>query len=304
MDTPVLEPSSSIIRLSDGRLLSYAEWGRSGGAPVIHMHGMPGSRIERQAGTRLYARLGVRMITPDRPGYGDSDLHRGATLLDWAADVEELADRLELPRFGITALSGGGIYALACAALFPSRLTGVVVTGCPSPLYGRGALRGMTYLNRLGIRATQRVPMALELGASLLSGVLRSHPQYFLDQMNRGKPGADRELLARPAVRSAAIATLREAISHGTWGYVEDIRRLGSRWGFEPAEIRAPVQLWHGDMDTVIPVHNAFVLAEQMPNSTLHLVPGEGHMLLWSHLEEILLEAVGVEARSTAKIFG
>jgi pimeloyl-ACP methyl ester carboxylesterase len=304
METRVLEPSSAVLKLSSGRLLSYAEWGRSGGTPVIHMHGMPGSRIERQANPRLYARLGIRMITPDRPGYGDSDLNREGTLLDWAADVEELAERLELPRFGITALSGGGIYALACAARFPERLTGVVVTGCPSPLVGRRALRKMTYLNRVGIRVAQRAPILLELGATLLSGVLRRYPQFFLNQMNRDKAGADRELLARPAIRRASIATLREAITHGTWGYVDDIRLLGAPWGFDPASIRAPVQLWHGDMDTVIPVHHAFLLAERIPHSTLHLVPGEGHMLLWNHLEEILREAVGVEERATAIIGG
>ncbi|HVD02030.1 MAG TPA: alpha/beta hydrolase [Candidatus Dormibacteraeota bacterium] len=292
MEASILEPRSAVIQLSSGRLLSYAEWGRSGGRPVIHMHGMPGSRIERQAEPELYGRLGIRMITPDRPGYGNSDVHSG-TLLDWAADVEELADRLELPSFGITALSGGGIYALACAARFPERLTGVVVTGCPSPLVGPHALRKMSYLNRLGIRVTQRAPIVLELGATLLSGVLRRYPQFFLSQINRDKVRPDRELLASPAVRTAVVATLREAISHGTWGYVDDIRLLGAPWGFDPASIQVPVQFWHGDIDSVIPVHHAFLLAERIPHSTLHLVPGEGHMLLWSHLEEVLTEAIG-----------
>jgi len=293
MEPAILRPSSAVLKLHGGRLLSYAEWGLSGGAPVIHMHGMPGFFFNDTATTEIYARLGVRMITPDRPGYGESDVHRDGTLLDWAADVEELADRLELPRFGITALSGGGIYALACAARFPSRLTGVVTTGCPSPLTGRGALRGMRALNQLGIRVTQRAQILLEVGATLLSGVLRSYPQFFLNQMNRDKPGPDRELLERPAVRKAAIATLREAISHGTWGYVNDVRLLGSPWGFDPAAITAPVQLWHGDLDSVIPVQHAFRLAEQIPGATLHLVAGEAHMLLWSHLEEILREAAG-----------
>ena len=290
------EPRGGVIRLADGRLMSYSECGSPDGAPVIHMHGMPGSRVERFAAPEVYADLGVRVITPDRPGYGESDRHHRGSLLDWAADVEQLADRLELRRFGITSLSGGGIYALACAARLGDRLTGVVTTGCPSPLAVPGGLRGMRALNRLGLRLSRRAPLLLELGATGLSGVLRRHPQFFMTQMNRDKPGPDRELLEHPAVRGQAIATLREAIQHGTWGYVNDVRLLGSPWGFEPGEIEAPVQLWHGRIDTVIPVWHAYRLVEEIPNSTLHLVPGEAHMLIWTHLAEVLREASGQAA--------
>lgn len=293
MQGRLVEPLSSSIRLTSGRRVSYAEWGRAGGAPVIHMHGMPGSRIERQADPRFYASLGIRLITPDRPGYGLSDANPDGTLLEWAADVAELAERLEIPRFGLTALSGGGIYALAVASRFPERLTGVAVTGCPSPLNGRGTLQGMRLMNRVGIRTVQVAPWLLGSGARVLSGVLRRHPQFFLDQMNRDKARPDRDLLARPAVRTAAIQTLREAIRQGTWGYVQDIKLLASPWGFSPAEIAAPVTIWHGDLDTVIPPYHAYRLAEEIPNATLRICQGEAHMLMWNHLGEILVQAAG-----------
>src|SRR6266496_2748375 len=89
------------IRLRDGRSLAYAEWGDPAGRPVLHFHGIPGSRFERHADDGLYARLGLRYITIDRPGYGRSDPKPGRTFLDWAADVEQLADALEIDRFHI-----------------------------------------------------------------------------------------------------------------------------------------------------------------------------------------------------------
>jgi pimeloyl-ACP methyl ester carboxylesterase len=301
MRDPAVETVSSFLRLTSGRRVGYAEWGQPGGATVIHMHGMPGSRIERQADPSFYARLGVRLITPDRPGYGLSDPNPAGTLLDWANDVAELADRLEIPRFGVTALSGGGIYALALARRFPERLTGVGVTGCPSPLAGRGTLEGMRIMNQLGIRTVQVAPWLLEGGARALSNLLRRHPQFFIELMNRDKSRPDRELLARPSVRTAAIDTLREAIHHGTGGYVQDVKLLASPWGFSPADIVAPVSIWHGDLDTVIPLRHAYRLAEEIPNVRLRICPGEAHMLMWNHLGEILVEATG---RKPATITG
>ena len=119
------------IALPDGRRLAFSELGDPAGVPVIHHHGMPGSRFDHQASPAFYARLGARVLTPDRPGYGLSDPHPGARLIDWAADVAALADTLGLARFGVTGLSGGGIFALACAACLPDRVTNAVVTGCP-----------------------------------------------------------------------------------------------------------------------------------------------------------------------------
>ena len=119
--------------------------------------------------------------------------------------------------------------------------------------------------------------------------------------MNRDKARPDRELLARPSVRMAAIDTLREAIHHGTGGYVQDVKLLASPWGFSPADIVAPVSIWRGDLDTVIPLRHAYRLAEEIPNVRLRICPGEAHMLMWSHLGEILVEATG---RKPATISG
>jgi pimeloyl-ACP methyl ester carboxylesterase len=50
-------------------------------------------------------------IAPDRPGLGLSDLKRGRKILDWPADVIELADALQIARFAVVGISGGGPYS-------------------------------------------------------------------------------------------------------------------------------------------------------------------------------------------------
>lgn len=233
------------------------------------------------------------MITPDRPGYGLSDPHPDSRLLDWPADVAALADRLGIRRFGITALSGGGIYALACAAAIPDRLTDVVVTGCPQPMQRAGARKGMRLATRAGVWLGAHAPWLVEAVASALSGSIRRHPGFFIDRSNGDKPESDLRWLSLGSVRAGEVRNLQEAFRQGGWGYAHDLRLLARPWGFATEQIRVPVQLWHGDEDTVIPLSSSRYLASAIPNARLRVCLGEGHMLLWNHLPEVLAAAAG-----------
>jgi pimeloyl-ACP methyl ester carboxylesterase len=286
------EPRTSSIRLRDGRRLAFAEWGDPGGRPVIHHHGTPGSRLEHAGAPDVYRAAGVRVITPDRPGYGLSDPLPGRTLLDWPADVAELADALGLERFAITSLSGGGVPALACAHAMADRLTSVILASCPAPMDRPGALRGMRLLNRTGVLLARTAPALFAAGCRMVGPAVASHPGFVYEQSGREWPAPDRRWLRVPDVRRAEVATLREALRPGASGYARDIALLTHRWGFALEDIAVRVQLWHGDADTVVPLHHARYLAATIPAAVLRVCPGEGHMVLWNHLAEVLAAAV------------
>ena len=113
-------PIERRIQTPDGRVLAVAEWGDPAGDPVIDMHGTPGGRFNRWRDVSIYARMGLRMFTFDRAGYGSSTRRPGRTVVDVVGDVEAIADDLGLERFVVAGASGGGPHALACAALLPS----------------------------------------------------------------------------------------------------------------------------------------------------------------------------------------
>lgn len=284
---------SNGLRLADGRNLEYAEWGDPGGVPVIHMHGLPGSRLETHAPDAVYRRLGVRLITVDRPGYGLSDPKPGRTLQDWPADLGALADHLELERFGLTALSGGGPFALAAAARLPDRLTGVALAGCLAPLDHPGALAGMRWLNRLGLLLAAHAPWSLAVAYRVLRQVLDRSPDFFLAWMTGDKPPPDRGLIEQPAIHEALEIMLQEAVRKGVLGAVQEVRLIALPWGFDLADVRVPVHLWHGVLDDTAPIAQADYLAAHLPLAELHRCPGEAHMVMWPHLVEILSAASG-----------
>jgi pimeloyl-ACP methyl ester carboxylesterase len=92
-------------------------------------------------------------------------------------------------------------------------------------------------------------------------------------------------------VRIFSFATLLEAVRGGSEGYDDDLRILTGPWGFRLEDIRVPVHVWHGEVDAVIPLHQARYLAERISGADLTICPGEGHMLIWNHLPEILATA-------------
>ena len=99
--------TAQTIVLKDGRKLGYAEYGDFNGKPVFFFHGWVGSRLEGGIVDEQSKKVGIRLIAPDRPGIGLSDIKIGRTFLDWSDDVLELADAIGIERFAVLGISGG-----------------------------------------------------------------------------------------------------------------------------------------------------------------------------------------------------
>jgi pimeloyl-ACP methyl ester carboxylesterase len=290
MATISAQDQEQTIRLRDGRLLGYAEFGDPDGRPVIFCHGWGDSRLTRHPDDSRTAMLGVRLITIDRPGFGLSSFQPRRTLLDWPADVVQLADTLALERFALLGHSGGGPHALACAAAIPDRLTAVGVACGFAPMDRPGALEGMSREMQQGVGLFRRMPwMARPLFASLPAQYRRDPDKAFEQQFGHGLPASDRAVLARPDIHANMMAGAVEALRSGARGLAHEAPLfLGRPWGFSPEAIRAPVWLWYGDADSIVPLQMGQYLAQVIPHSQLTIYPGEGHMLHITHWDEIL----------------
>src|SRR5262249_52190978 len=134
------------IKTPDGRTLAVAEWGDPNGIPLISMHGTPGGRITYWQDPGIYARHGLRRLTYDRPGYGESTRDKGRTGAAALADGEAITAALDIDQFVGSGGSGGGPHCLATAALLPERVIRCLaeVSIAPYPSEGLDWLDGMT----------------------------------------------------------------------------------------------------------------------------------------------------------------
>jgi pimeloyl-ACP methyl ester carboxylesterase len=294
---PTLSPQATeqMIRLHDGRMLGYAEFGDLAGFPILFCHGWGDSRLTRHPDDARTAALGIRLITVDRPGFGLSDFQPGRRLMDWPADIAELANALGLGRFALLGHSGGGPHALACAQALPDRLTKVGIACGFAPMDRPGALEGMSRQMQQGIGLFTHMPwMARLLFASLPRQYRRDPERAFERQFGHGLPASDRAILDRQDIRANVMAGAVEALRSGARGLAHEAPLfLGQPWGFQLEAIRVPVRLWYGEADSIVPLQMGRYLASAIPQSELTIFPGEGHMLHITHWEEILRALAG-----------
>src|SRR6266571_5868975 len=122
-----------VIQTADGRLLRVEIAGDRRGRPMLMHHGTPGSGHPSERHVADAAERGICLIGYDRPGYGGSTAQPGRMVADCAADVKAIANELGFDRIGVWGPSGGGPPALACAALLPELVVGVVSLASPAP---------------------------------------------------------------------------------------------------------------------------------------------------------------------------
>ncbi|MDA8094584.1 MAG: alpha/beta hydrolase [Betaproteobacteria bacterium] len=275
------------IRLDDGRWLGFSESGHPQGAPVFVFHGLPGSRLQQHPNEDIATSLGLRLIGIDRPGFGQSDFNPRRRLLDWPDTVLTLADRLGVGRFRVAGVSGGAPYALACACKFPSRLDGTLIVSGAGPYEAfRNAAMGRT--PRLALTLARHTPGLLRPLARWMAQTGRQSPDRYLDRLSHTLAPIDSAILARPDVRGMFRSDLPEAFRGGPQGMIHDLSLLARPWGFGLEEVRADVQLWHGEADTSVPVTVGRYLAAELPRCRARILPTDGHFMVLERWAEIL----------------
>jgi pimeloyl-ACP methyl ester carboxylesterase len=280
------------ITLKDGRTLAYAEYGAPDGKPVFFFHGMPGSRFFHPY-DEITRKLGVRLITVDRPGYGLSDFQPGRRILDWPDDIAVLVDSLGIEKFAVAGHSGGGPYAAACAYALPDRVSAAAILSGAGPLDAPGATGDMSAVNKAGFTFGRYIPWPLWHGLMWLFYHHRcDNPAAALDKGNGHRPQADDEQISRPEVRQACLQSEIEAFRHGLRGMAWDARLLTRPWGFRLEDIHVPVQLWQGSADDLATVAMARHIAGKIPDCRITICEGEAHLLLFPHWGEILSQLI------------
>jgi pimeloyl-ACP methyl ester carboxylesterase len=269
-----------LLTLRDGRQLGYSEFGAPDGRPIIYCHGFPASRLEMRLGHEVAARSGIRLIAPDRPGYGLSDFQPGRRISDWPRDAVELADALALGRFGVLGVSGGGPYAVACAAALPDRVTVAGIVCGLGRLDSREDAAGMSTFGRFSFMLARSAPGASQLFNRALAPVLRRSPRLILKLLAAGLPPPDAKALADPEVLALFADAFQEGLRQGGRGVAYDLALYARPWDFSVDSIRVPCLLLHGEQDTTVPVAMGKRLAAEIPGCRARFYADEGHFSL------------------------
>jgi pimeloyl-ACP methyl ester carboxylesterase len=279
---------------SKGLKLSVESLGDPRGKPVFLLHGTPGGRSGPRPRHIVLYRLGVRLISFDRPGYPGSDRDPGRDVASAAENVRTIADHFDFDRFSVVGRSGGGPHALACAALLPDRVIGAAALVSLAPrdahhIDGFDWEAGMTPSNVKAYRLAQEDPLALRTMLKEQAERVSSASEGLLTQLRPEMDEHDKEVIGDIALRRIIASNHVEALSNNCIdGWVDDVLALSRPWGFKPDKITVPVKLWGGRDDVFSPVTHTFWLAEQISGAAVEIADGKAHFSAVEILPRIL----------------
>jgi pimeloyl-ACP methyl ester carboxylesterase len=300
---------TQVVRVPGGRRLSVQTLGAPWGQPVFLLHGTPGVRRgPHPRGIVLY-RLGIRLISYDRPGYPGSDRQEDRTVADAAADVKAIADSFGIDRFSVVGRSGGAPHALACAAILNKEVICAAALGSLAPYDADGLdwTVGMADFNvhayRLAEDKSNRdalIDMLKEHASQV-----RGNSEGLLKQLWPELVTDDKDVIGDITLRRIIAEVHAEALRDTVDGWVDDIIALGHPWGFDLSGITAPVKLWHGGQDIFSPVRHTYWLHKRIPKSILDIENVKAHFGTVESLPKILAwiaeTAAGDSSRVTAR---
>jgi len=271
-----------LVSLADGRDIDVLTMGDGDGLPLVIHEGTPGGLVIYPPTAEAALERGLRVVKTARPGYEGSTPRPGRTVGDVAGDVAAVLDDLGAETFVTFGVSGGGPHSLACAANLPGRCLAAASVAGVAPYRAEG----LDFLAGMGPENVEEFNAALEGEAPLTAYLEREAPAFggvTADDIVAAFGGlvSDVDKAALTGEYAANLAaSLRAALANGIAGWRDDDVAFTRDWGFELAKLGAPVAVWQGDQDRMVPYAHGQWLAAHIPGARVHLLPGEGHLSL------------------------
>ncbi|MBI9051313.1 MAG: alpha/beta hydrolase [Anaerolineaceae bacterium] len=282
------EKMNQTIQLSDGRTLGYAAFGDEHGEPVFYFTGGNSSRFEGEWFEQAATKKKIRLIVPDRPGFGISTFQPNRQLLDWPNDVLALANALSIDSFSIFGLSGGGPHVLATLYQMPQRIKkAAVISGTASPDMA-DKFKGMWPPVKLIFATAKSMPFINRFLLKQMASFY-SNEEQMLKRMKQALPLPDVELIDQnPDIIRIFAKASKESHRNGIEGDAWEWHLYVNDWGFKVSDIQREIRLWYGRYDQQVPIGMGRYFAQVLPNASLIEVENGGHFsTINNYIEDI-----------------
>ena len=283
--------NENYLKLPDGRQLCFAEYGAPKGQPIFVFHGNPNSRLLWGVIPGSPFLPNVRLIAPDRPGFGQTDFKKDITTLqNWPNDITALADSLGIKKFAVFGPSGGGPYALSCAWKIPERLTSVGIFASVGPFIPETDKNIAAPVRMMWAKAP-KLPGLFKLQMKLFAWLARKYPKLYIKMVLKEFSETDRKDYERLNIAELIQVDRNEGYRQGGIGTWYDAM-IPANWPIPLNEIKTKVYLWQGEEDISVPLSMGQYMAGKLPNCEAKFIKGVGHFWIFEHLAEMLEKLV------------
>ncbi|WOB08620.1 alpha/beta fold hydrolase [Piscinibacter gummiphilus] len=297
---------SRVLRLADGRALSYAEYGAPDGVPVLYFHALNASRLELLLHADRLREGGVRLIALDRPGFGRSSFAERRDYREFTPDVRALLDELRLDSVHLLSASAGSAHAIHTAWAMPERTRSLQCTAVVPPIGFILASKSPSTLNAMLNSFFRVVPSLLRPAMEL--ALFGETAESLLTSMSTER-GSKAFSLAEPDVSYILhpdrlpyfVASIMESLHQGPRAWALEGQLLNHPWSIDLAEVRVPVHLWHGTHDGLVPIDMVEGFRQALPEAELTVLEGDTHLLAFRNIDRLVKAIHDAERRPRAR---
>ncbi|KAL6987435.1 hypothetical protein U1Q18_013183 [Sarracenia purpurea var. burkii] len=321
-------PSATRILLPDGRHMAYHEQGVPSDKArysLIAPHGFLSSRFAGLPGIKesLLEDFGVRLVTYDLPGFGESDPHPKRNLNSSALDMVHLANAVGVSeKFWVLGFSSGAMHAWAALKYIPDRIVGAAMLAPMVNPYDSSMTKEEIsktwekWVQRRKIKyyLARRFPKLLTFfyRRTFLSGKHGQIDKWL--SLSLGKK--DKDVIERPKFEEFWHRDVEESIRQlNTKPFIEEAVLHVSDWSFKLSDLRerkkcpgkgifpwlkfmysqadceltgfpGPIHIWQGTDDQVVPPAMTDYVARILPSAVVHKLPDEGHFSYFFFCDE------------------
>lgn len=267
-------------KLSSGRTAHYTDSGPADGIPVLYIGGT-GTSARAVHMTDFFRTtrqdLGLRMITVERNGFGDTDYDPKLGKADYAKDALEVLDRLGVRDFKVIAISGGGPYAAEIASRAPGRISALHLAAALPPYGEKPSYCGLS---------------DGEMTAAVKDQIRDPRVWWAFpdDSPVKSIPG-----FADTAYEEGARTYNQRGQQADPAPQVHEQRLYCERPGPDLSKLAAPVYLYHGDKDTTVPASTLASWRKELTSARVktRTYADSGHDVQYRHWDQVLVDLAG-----------
>ncbi len=275
------------IRLSDGRRLSYREYGISNGRPLLMFHEGMGSSLLPPGVHTLAKELGLRVLCAERPGFGQSDPRDDYSFDGVADDMVELCDQLGVEQVRIAAILSGGPSAMQTAIRLGDRAAGVLLCSARPP---RPDLKSGGVMTQFRQRL-QRNPWVIDSFYAILRLRMSNGMTPSMMQTATAESPGDRIFInANPWVGKFMSAYVGEALALGCRGPSDEMKAFHRAGNLNVEDLKCRLVVWHGEHDHFAPLADLMEYLGDRADE-VRVVPRTGHLMALQLWDEMLRHA-------------
>jgi len=280
------------LKLSDGRVLGFAEYGPENGMPLFFFHSIELCRFDRPIDLTLLDELNIRFIVPERAGAGlSTPLEEYVSPEYFLNDFLELTNHLQIHEYAIMGHSIGSLYAAMCAATFPDKIRSVSLVSSVPNLIVKSDISYLGAVNRIFMIIAQHTPRLSRYLINNIMSKATSDPDAFIKNIPMSIH--DKELFSENEFRSFyASGLLKAGENHNYKCTIEEIILCSRPWPIDYKDIGIEFDVWHGEEDKHTPFNLLSKTFDQIENCRKHYIKDKGHFFIHDYWREVLSSAI------------